>query len=287
MNAPTPSSPRRLLLFLAGLLLLAAPGEELSAQERAFPYHMEEGAWVWPSMGAGLTALGWYLRGTAQELEVKEIRGLDPGTVNVFDRGATRNWSPTWAHRSDAFRGSVFGAAALLLGGEAVHAMADGRSDDAVTLGAMFGEAALLTAGATYLTKVVAGRRRPFLYNEDLSVEERYLIASTGSDKPTMSFFSGHASAAFAAATFSSTVFQNAHGTSALSHLVWGSTLSLATLTAYARVKAGVHFPSDVIVGALVGGTIGYLIPSFHEVDEGEEDRNPDGGFMLSYAIRF
>ena len=51
---------------------------------------------------------------------------------------------------------------------------------------------------------------------------------------------------------------------SAWSKLIWGSTLTFATLTAYARVKAGAHYPSDVIVGAIVGGAIGRLVPVLH-----------------------
>ena len=48
--------------------------------------------------------------------------------------------------------------------------------------------------------------------------------------------------------------------------LVWGSTMSVAALTAYARVAAGRHFPSDVIVGAIVGSAIGHLIPRSHRL---------------------
>jgi membrane-associated phospholipid phosphatase len=274
---------------LAGLLasLALSPGGELSAQELAFPYAIDQSDWVWASAGVGLIGLGLHFRGENPEVGLDEIRALDPERINAFDRRAIGNWSPTWAHRSDIFRGSVRGAALLILGGEGLWALTDGRSDDALALGAMLGEMALLSVGTTFLTKVLVGRKRPFLYNEELSVEERYNIASTGGDEPAMSFISGHSSGVFAAATFASTVFQDIHGSSVWSGLVWGSTLSLATLTAYARVKAGVHFPTDVIVGALVGGGIGYLVPRLHERDEKDHPGSQGGGIMLSYAFRF
>ena len=42
--------------------------------------------------------------------------------------------------------------------------------------------------------------------------------------------------------------------------------MSVAALTAYARVAAGRHFPSDVIVGAVVGAAIGHLVPRSHRL---------------------
>jgi len=262
-------------------------GGNLHGQSRSFPYEFGTEGWVRASAGLGLTALGLYLQGGADPITLEEIRILSPESVNSFDRSATGNWSPKWASRSDAFRTATIGAGLLILGVEGSRAAFDGRSDHALELMAMFGEVALLTAGTTYATKVLAGRKRPFLFNQSLSAEERYEIASTGADEPTSSFFSGHASSAFAAATFASMLFQDIHGKSAWSNLVWGSTLSLATLTAHSRVKAGAHYPSDVIVGALVGAGIGYLVPRLHRKDSGGEMVPLMGGFQLDYQIRF
>ena len=271
-------------LFLALLLPL---GNGLLAQDRLFPHARGNQDWVMVPLGLGLTTLGLHLGAGADPITREEIRGLSPDDVNPFDRSAVGNWSPEWAHRSDNIRTGVFGAALLILGVEGARAATDGRSDDALTLATMLGEVGLLTAGATYATKALAGRRRPYLFNSGKSVDERFEIASSSEDEATFSFFSGHSSGVFAAATFASTIFMDIHGRSAWSHLVWGSTLSLATLTAYARVKAGVHYPSDVIVGALVGGGIGYLIPVLHRKDGGEDERLGGGAFQFVYQIRF
>jgi len=275
-------------LVLPFLLFSLLPlGSHLRAQDRPFPYDLKSEGWVLASVGLGLTTFSFYRQAGVDPITREEIRRLRPEDVNPFDRGATGNWSPEWAHRSDAFRMGVVGAGLLFLGVEGSWAAMDGRSDDALTLVSMFGEVALLTAGATYATKVLAGRRRPFLFNPSLGVDQRYEIASSGVDDPAASFFSGHSSGAFAAATFASTLFQNIHGRSAWSHLMWGSTLSLASLTAYARVKAGVHYPSDVIIGALVGGGIGYLVPRLHGKNRGENQTPALSGIQLSYQFRF
>ena len=41
--------------------------------------------------------------------------------------------------------------------------------------------------------------------------------------------------------------------------LIWGSTYALASATGYFRIAADKHYLSDVIVGAIVGSSIGYL----------------------------
>jgi membrane-associated phospholipid phosphatase len=93
-------------------------------------------------------------------------------------------------------------------------------------------------------------------------VEERHTIDS---EDAFFSFYSGHVAAAFTAATFVSKVFTDIHGKSVWSTLLWGSSLSLASLTGYARVKSGMHFPTDALVGAAVGFAVGYLIPVLHK----------------------
>ena len=90
-----------------------------------------------------------------------------------------------------------------------------------------------------------------------------------------------------AAATFTSKVFMDIHGRSTLSYVIWGSTLSVAAATGYARVKSGVHFPTDVIAGALVGGAIGYLVPALHKKSGGDRLSLNVGPTHWSFQLRF
>jgi hypothetical protein len=46
--------------------------------------------------------------------------------------------------------------------------------------------------------------------------------------------------------------------------LWWGAMMGGAAATAHLRVRAGKHFYSDVVVGALVGSAIGILVPRLH-----------------------
>ncbi len=258
--------------------LVAANG--LLAEDRPFPFELKKkDYWLLPA-GVGLFALGASLHSGHGDITVEEILALDRNDVNPFDRPATRYWSIEWGDRSDLTRDIVVYSALLVT---TVPPLLRAEWSEALTVGVMFVEAYAIMGGVTYLTKVAVARKRPYLYNTDLTPEERQGAESD----PESSFFSGHASAAFTAAAFVSKVFTEVYGPSVWSTLVWGSSLSLATLTAFARVRAGVHFPTDVIVGAAVGFAIGYLIPVFHKKEWSDRLKIAagPGGLSLSFAF--
>ncbi len=251
---------RRARLLLPSLLLsvLAIPGR---AQERPFPYTVGARDAALLPVGAGLSLLGELVAPDPAPLTREQIAALSPDDINPFDRTAARSWSKAWGDRSDRSRDALLGAAVLVSFAPQVF---DGRWRESVTLGVMFGEAFLLVEGATYTVKELAGRKRPWVYNTSLSVDERHARALSSPHDVRRSFFSGHTSAAFTLATLMSTVYADVHGRSATSDALWAASLSVAALTAYARVKAGQHYPSDVLVGAAVGSAVGILVPAMH-----------------------
>ena len=64
-------------------------------------------------------------------------------------------------------------------------------------------------------------------------------------------FISSHAANAFGVAVFTSLIFRNR--LFAVSVLIW------AMLSCYSRLYLGVHYPGDIIFGALVGALSGYV----------------------------
>lgn len=253
----SPTHPRALLVFVA----LALAPLSASSQERAFPYALGRRDALLLPAAAGLALLGDAVAPERDPLTRERIAVLSPGDINGFDRAAARSWSESWGTASDRGRDALVGAAALV---SFAPLALDGRWRDATTLGVMFVEAALLVGGATYTAKELAGRRRPWAYNTSLSVEERVALAQADPREASRSFFSGHASAAFTLATLLSTVYADVHGRSGASDALWAASLSLAALTGYARVRAGQHYPSDVLVGAAVGAAVGTLVPALH-----------------------
>jgi len=269
---------RRGITFAVLVTVLAANG--LLAGDRPFPYELKKkDFWLGPG-GVGLFALGASLHSGHGEITLEEILTLDRNDVNAFDRPATRNWSVAWGDRSDVTRDVVVFSSLLV---STVPPLLGAEWSRALTVTVMFAEAYAIMGGVTYLTKIAAARKRPYLYNTDLTPEERLGAVND----PKSSFFSGHAAAAFTVAAFLSKVFTDVHGPSVWSTLVWGSSLSLAAYTGFARVKAGVHFPTDVIAGAAVGFAIGYLVPVLHKKNGSDRVQVAAGPNMVTLNLRF
>ena len=105
----------------------------------------------------------------------------------------------------------------------------------------------LITDQFTNLAKYSFARLRP-CYDPELLDLVRLVKASCGGQ---YGFFSGHSSNSFALATFFSALYRKK-----ISYLVLFFYM-LATFIALSRVYIGVHFPLDILVGAIVGILIG------------------------------
>ena len=247
---------KRALLTLIVLSLLT---NGLIAEDRPFPYALKKKDFVLLPLGIGLSFLGDSLTGNYDPITLEEIRALDRNDINAFDRPTSYNWSFEWDERSDQYRDIMVTSSMFMM---SVPPLLHAKFSNTLTVATMFVESYFFIKGITFITKATFGRERPFLYNTNLSVEERHAIDS---EDAFFSFYSGHVASAFTAATFVSKVFSDIHGKSVWSTLLWGSSLSLAALTGYARVKSGMHFPTDALAGAAVGFAVGYLIPELHK----------------------
>jgi undecaprenyl-diphosphatase len=79
-----------------------------------------------------------------------------------------------------------------------------------------------------------------------------------------LSFFSGHAStvgAIGATATYLAFV-RSRHA--ARPWITLAASTALTAFVSYERVRAGAHFPTDVVAGSLAGITVGVLVPHLH-----------------------
>lgn len=116
----------------------------------------------------------------------------------------------------------------------------DRRSEDTgVLLAAATVTNTLLTVGM----KKAVGRKRPY---ETLS------NVHGGGEDQSASFPSGHTSSAFATATLVSLEYKKWYV--AVPAYTW------ASLVGYSRIAKGVHYPSDVLMGAALGAGSAFLI---------------------------
>jgi membrane-associated phospholipid phosphatase len=119
-------------------------------------------------------------------------------------------------------------------------------------------------AGALLLvsaTKTLVGRPRPYTYSADPRAQAH--ARRKGRDA-RRSFFSGHSTTAFASVAAGAALYAGHESDRTRRAAAWGSGALLAAATANLRVRAGEHFYSDVLVGALIGTAVGTAIPAVH-----------------------
>lgn len=121
-----------------------------------------------------------------------------------------------------------------------------------------------LTASITNGIKDATGRQRP-------------------NDADDKSFPSGHASQAFSSATFASANIHRAWGNTSGAQWADGGLYTLASLTAWARVEADVHYPSDVLAGAALGNFVARFLDELLLTEAGTTSlsANSDGRTVI------
>jgi membrane-associated phospholipid phosphatase len=125
----------------------------------------------------------------------------------------------------------------------------------------LYGETVMVSVLVNGITKYLVARPRPYAYSDDPRVQE--YARREGKDSH-LSFYSGHASTTFAASVAGAYLFAQHTTDKRARATVWGFELALAGATANLRTRAGKHFYSDVIIGAVVGAAIGFAVPRLH-----------------------
>ena len=178
----------------------------------------------------------------------------NPATLNALDRAAVGLDDGRARLAANIMAGLVPGAFALLDVADAGIKNWRGWMTDAVVIA----EATLWSGAIQDIVRRAVRRPRPFMYTLDEEPSQR-----TGAEA-TFSFFSGHTSNTFAMVTAAAFTYQLRHPHSKWRWLVWSLALAGATTEPVLRVLAGDHFPTDCIVGAVVGSSVGILFPAIH-----------------------
>lgn len=141
-----------------------------------------------------------------------------------------------------------------------------GIDEDAGRRALLYGQ----TLSVSLLFNAIAKRavQRPRPYNYHPSSRVGAYARTQGSDSHT-SFYSGHAAMAFTASVAGSYLFSLGSTDERARAALWGLQFTLASTTAHLRVRAGKHFYSDILIGALVGCAVGYAVPALHADDRG------------------
>jgi len=234
------------LLVVASLVGTVAPA---AADQDVIPGHTVDrpidGAVQAVAIGAGL-GLSLIPMRDSPELWSREMMELDESVRDNFSRRAS--------HLSDALLAGSIAAPAIYLTGSTI----DDADGDRLMI---YAQSMAINAALAQGTKRLVQRPRPYQYSKD-PVVRRY--AKEAGNDGWMSFYSGHASLSFGAAVTGAYLLGASTDNKLARGMSWGLGLMAASATANFRVRAGKHFYSDVLVGAVVGTAVGYIVPALH-----------------------
>ena len=212
-----------------------------------------------PTVGVGLTyaAVSHFAWKPAPLTEAQLLAQVQTtADINPIDRPVISNYNHAAANVSDVLLYASVAAPLLLLTDDDIR-----KGDNPAIIGSMYAETILINYAVTDAFKKSVLRSRPYTYNPNVPISEREDVDGR------YSFFSGHTSQAAASSFFAAQVFNDYHPNSPLLPYVWGVAALLPAATAFERVQAGKHFPTDVLVGYLVGAAIGVIVPRLHRIN--------------------
>jgi len=228
----------------------------ISAQDKSddsFPFELDGFTEV-AIFSTGLALSTSFFLKPYSDLTPEQISGLDAGSINSFDRISTRQSN----HNADiAGDVVVYSLAAVPLGLLGIRNV-NKDLKSAMTLMVMYAESALLANSLARVLKISFRRKRPFVYNDSFTLKDQM------SSDNQLSMPSGHTANAFNSAVFMSTVFTLTFPDSKWVPVVWSLSMSAAATVGILRIFSGEHYPTDVIVGALLGTVTGLAIPFVH-----------------------
>ena len=179
-------------------------------------------------------------------------------TLNDFDT-AVRNslrWSDTKTADtlSTIFSFGLAPAAGIAVGaGIAAH---DRRLNEFPADLLVVAESAAIAINVNQITKYAVARERPYVHAR--TPEDR---AKYRTPEDNLSFFSGHATLAFALSTSAGTIASMRHYR--MAPAMWITGMAFATVGAYLRIAADRHYATDVLTGMVVGAGVGFSVPYF------------------------
>ncbi len=223
------------------------------------------------ALGGGWAILSSMIIGTGEIRPQQIAPNFNTQNLLPLDRDAVNQTiDPNAGTYSNVALGVAIGYAAL---DPVLSGIRERSVRTAVVDGMIYLEAIAVTSGATNLSKLAVRRPRPIAYIEFNACRKKYPNADpavkcdNASTDSSLSFVSGHASTAGAIA---GTATYLAFARSPHSWRPWVTLfvgLALTTFISFERVRAGEHFPTDVVAGGFAGAGVGVITAHFHRED--------------------
>ncbi len=230
-------------------------------------------------VGVGFTtnALGLKILDNRSKVTTKDLTTLNSNDVPRFERWVLNQNSEQftyWHNQSDVIMRTSLILPAVFLAHKRIR-------KQWLDYSLMYLKAQALSANFYTLGVPQFYRKiRPVVYYDNLSLQERTGVRLSNS------FYSGHVSVTATSMYFMASVYHDLYPER--SQILPLSIASLTTgLVAIGRVKAGKHFVTDVLTGAIIGGLIGYFTPHFHSKKK-DKTLSVDVGYLsFNMSLKF
>jgi len=184
---------------------------------------------------------------------VEQIQSLKTSDINAFDRWAVYPYSKSL----DKISYYPFYAAIPC---PLIFFLTEKETrSDFFKLTFLYWEAMSVTGLLGMTATYNVDRYRPYAYSSATTMDKR-----TGSIAKN-SFYAGHVQVVATPTFFLAKVYADYHPDSKIKWVFYGIASVATGATAYMRLRGGMHFPSDVLLGTATGVLAGVLVPQYHK----------------------
>ena len=261
--------------------------DTIASQDKNTPHKYRMNYWVSGGFSLVATAANIYaipsIIKSKTDLTDDEIRGVNKEAFNGFDRWALE-LDPS--QRDQFYKASDYTLPVIIAATGALGFDKAIRKDWFRIL-MMYYEMHAVTFSLynfSFFGPAFQNKLRPYVYYDNYSYDDR----RGGNNRNSM--YSGHTATAAASTFFMVKVYCDYHPEiGRRKYWLYGLASIPPLVEGYLRVKALAHFPTDVMVGYMIGATVGVVVPEMHKF----KDRRfhvgltatPVGpGFTLNYV---
>ncbi len=217
--------------------------------------------------GLGFGGAAYYFHDKLKPLTIPEINDLQQKGISDWEEWTTMQGSKKSAKASD----HIYNVAQAL---PAILTLADkSMRKDYLKIGVMYTQTFIVNGAMTALVKNTVRRARPFVYDPETPLDEQMTKSAR------TSFYSGHTSGASSMCFLTARLYADYHPDSKWKPYVWAAAAIVPAVQGTLRMRAGKHFPSDVITGYVMGAVVGYFIPKLHL----RKDRSDETTFIKHF----